>query len=70
MNVESELHSCLEEQCRLDDDARTRRRMMNLKLPRAHKHSLLVTSGHMSNNDGIQSPQGSITTLESSSLQR
>ena len=69
INIESELHSCLEEQRRLDEEARTRRRLMHLDLPHTHKHSPLVTPGHMSDNDYAQSSQGSLTTVESASSQ-
>ena len=69
INIESELHSCLKKQRRLDEEARTRRRLMHLDLPHTCKHSPLITPGHMSDNDCTQSSQGSLTTVESASSQ-
>ena len=69
VEIKSELHSCLEEQRRLDDNVGTRRRVMHLDLPLQHKHSPLIAPGYLSDDDGTLSSQGSMTMLESASPQ-
>ena len=58
VNVDDELHRCIEERRRAEDETRTKRRLMHLNPP---KHCLLVTPADCA------SSQRSLVTVDSAS---